>query len=152
MGAKKGIKQPRKPTEQIKKLVQIEIDQQYKPDSERLNKSEMLKKAGYTPTNYDALKTDTHNTLMVQALESAGLNDEAAAKKLRIILDDEDPRNADKALGHYFKIKGSYAPTKTEHKEEVDVKYTVEQDKGDYLEYMKQRNMDRQVIEGTIEE
>lgn len=146
-----------KPTVMHRRLANLTVKAITK-GNDKPTKKKLLKDAGFSDKQieqrnaYNVFKGNGYNIAMLEAFESNGLTDTYASKKLKQLFEDDNPNAINNALGHYFKVKGSYAPTKTEHKEDVDIQHTINQDGGNYLEFVKQQNKDKQIIEGVIDE
>ena len=143
----------RKPNERQKKLATLTVKAML-DDTKKTTKAQLLKEAGYSEKQieqrnaYENFKTEGYNTAMIEALETVDIDDKLIGLKIKELLNNDNYNAIDKGIGHVLKIKGSYAPTKTEHKEDVDIQHTINQDSGDYLAFIKQQNKDKQIING----
>lgn len=124
---------------------------------ERVSKGKILKESGYSKemakNPKKVFETQGFREAVLTELEKAGVNDKKIAERLNWLLEGGEDKNhiaTTNAIKEVAKITGLYAPTKTETKTDIDITQTLKHDKGDYLEFLKEKNKDREVIDGEI--
>jgi len=118
---------------------------------QKTTKQAILEQAGYSKETRKVFKTKGYNEALIEAMDKAGITDEKVASKIDLLLSNEENINAvDKGISHYIKIKGSYAPLKSEVEHKGSIQHTLENDNGDYMKYLQEKNKQRQIIEGEI--
>ena len=121
------------------------------------SKRQILTEAGYSKEMIKnpkkVFETEGFREAVMSKFRSAGITEDKIADKLNWLLDGASEGNhiaTTNAIKEIAKITGLYAPTKTENKTDIEVNQTIKHDSGDYLEFLKQKNQTREVIEGEI--
>lgn len=113
-------------------------------------KEDLKELAGYSRNNTTAFNSKGFNQAIIEAFEEVGLTDKLIAKELKNLLNNDNYNAKDKAITHYLKVKGSYAPTQHNIQEDISITHEIKADQGDYLDYIKHRNKQRKIIDGEI--
>lgn len=121
------------------------------------SKRQILTEAGYSKEMIKnpkkVFETKGFREAVMSKFRSAGITEDKIADKLNWLLDGASEGNhiaTTNAIKEIAKITGLYAPTKIENKTDIEVNQTIKHDSGDYLEFLKQKNQTREVIEGEI--
>lgn len=139
---KPNLRQKRLAREAVKSLVSE------KP--RKTTKKQLLEMAGYNGDDRKRFNTPGYKTALIKEFEKQGITDEKITKKLQDLLNHENYQAVTNALDKIFKIRGDYAPQRSETKLTGEIDHNIPADSGDYMEYLKTRNKDKQIIEGEI--
>lgn len=121
------------------------------------SKGKMIAEAGYGKDMQDhprkVFGSEIVREEINRQLAAAGISPEYVAGRLYWLMagaGKKDPTATIGAIREYAKISGAYAPTKTETDITGLIQHTIDDDKGDYLDYLKEKNKKLKIVDGEI--
>jgi hypothetical protein len=117
-------------------------------DGRDLGTEEFLEEYNLTPKEaVEIMESSDYRRELKAALDRIGVDMTYLSGKIKDLMDNEDWRAMNAGITHLMKLVGGYAPVESSQTVKSTVDHTFKMDGGDYLEYLKEKNRGRDIVE-----